>query len=266
MGPYPQQSGTASVDVQLGFERACLSDLLRLLGVAQEVDALSDAYPLRRVPVSAGAVLYHEGAPAKSISFVTAGSFKVYRTAEDGYEQVLSFVGKAGILGLDGLDRHQHPSTTVALEDGLILVLSHLAVLEPDARAPALGRVLHRAASRQLQCCADVVDLMAAVAAEVRLARFLLQLSAHLQADGASGRLLQLRMCRRDIASYLGLAHETVSRSFSTLVRWGCLRVDNREVEILDLPRLAALALNTRGLVERGRCSGAPSIVGATLA
>jgi CRP/FNR family transcriptional regulator len=67
---------------------------------------------------------------------------------------------------------------------------------------------------------------------------------------GQSPRRFHLRMSRRDIASYLGVAHETVSRSFGALSRWGWISVDNREVEILDLPGLKQFALNTRRAVE----------------
>ncbi|QPF73652.1 Crp/Fnr family transcriptional regulator [Roseateles sp. DAIF2] len=228
---------------------ACLSDLLRLMDAAEEADAGSDGYPVRGLPVSAGAVLFREGSPAQSISFVTRGAFKVYRTAEDGYEQVLSFVGRAEVLGFDGLCRRQHSSTAVALEDAAVFTLSNAEILGLETRVPALNRMLHRAASRQLQGCGDVVELMAAVAAEVRLARFLVQLSDRMQACGQSPLRLLLRMCRRDIASYLGLAHETISRSFSALVDWGYLQVDNRDIDILDLERLRELARNTRGLV-----------------
>ena len=53
-------------------------------------------------------------------------------------------------------------------------------------------------------------------------------------------------MGRRDIASYLGLAHETVSRSLQTMVRWDLLSVNNRAVDILDMDGLKTLARNTR--------------------
>jgi CRP/FNR family transcriptional regulator len=62
-------------------------------------------------------------------------------------------------------------------------------------------------------------------------------------------------MGRRDIASYIGVAHETVSRAFSALARWGLVAVHNREVEILDLPRLRAFAMNTRRQIDE---SGVP--------
>ena len=57
-------------------------------------------------------------------------------------------------------------------------------------------------------------------------------------------------MSRRDIASHIGVAHETVSRSFGALVQWGCLAVSNREVEILDAQLLHTCARSTRGLAD----------------
>ena len=72
---------------------------------------------------------------------------------------------------------------------------------------------------------------------------------------GQSPRRLRLRMCRRDIASLLGVAHETVSRSFTTLAESGFLKVDNREVELLDIARLQARARITRGPDDHGHSS-----------
>ena len=89
---------------------------------------------------------------------------------------------------------------------------------------------------------------MSAVAADVRLARFLVQLSAQMAERGQSSRRLLLRMNRRDIANHLGLAHETISRAFRVLSDAGWLRVEDREVEILDLEGLTHCAHATRSL------------------
>jgi CRP/FNR family transcriptional regulator, anaerobic regulatory protein len=88
---------------------------------------------------------------------------------------------------------------------------------------------------------------MAAVAADARLARFLVQLSSSMAERGQSPRRLLLRMNRRDIASHLGLAHETISRSLRLLADAGWLRVHNREIEILDPVALRRCARSTRG-------------------
>jgi CRP/FNR family transcriptional regulator len=194
----------------------------------------------------AGATLYHEGAETESIYFVRAGTFKSYRTAEDGYEQVLGFTSRAEVLGFDAICIGHHPTAAVALEESSVYVVPVQDVFTLGQRIPALDRVLHLAVSSQLTRHEELADLMAPVAAEVRLARFLMQHSHHMAACGQSPRRFHLRMSRRDIARYLGVAHETVSRSFSALSGWGCVRVDNREVEIVDLDRLKTFARSTR--------------------
>ena len=88
---------------------------------------------------------------------------------------------------------------------------------------------------------------MAAVAADVRLARFLVRLSSCMAERGQSPHRLLLRMNRRDIANHLGVANETISRSLRLLADAGWLRVHKRELEILDLPALRRCAFSTRG-------------------
>ena len=227
-----------------------LTELLRLMGAEAIDSALGDAYPVAMRRVRAGATLYHEGTQAESIYFVNIGSFKSIRTAEDGYEQVLGFVRRGELLGFDAVCMGQHPTAAIALEDSRVFSVRIQDIFTLAQRAPALDRVLHLAVSRQLTARADIADVMAAVAADVRLARFLVQMSERMQACGQSPRRLYLRMSRSDIASYLGVAHATVSRSFSALAAWGCLRVNNRDVEILDMPRLRAFSRSTRGLME----------------
>lgn len=240
----------------IGVSQEGLAALLRLLGVDDfTLDAAAHVTTRR---VRAGVVLFHEGTCAQSIYFIAVGTFKLMHTAEDGYEQVLGFGGRAEMLGYDALCRGEHPTTAVALEDSTVYALPVSDLFALSASLPALGRVLHMAASRQLLHQIEIAHLMAAVSAEVRLARFLLQLSDHMAERGQSSRRLYLRMSRRDIASHLGVAHETVSRSFGALANWGCVAVNNREVEILDREQLKACASNTRGLAEPQRNASSP--------
>lgn len=231
-------------------ERSNMADLLQLMGYDSADLPSAAAMPVVMRRLHAGSTLYHEGAAAESIYFVRAGTFKSYRTAEDGYEQVLGFTSRAEVLGFDAICLGHHPTAAVALEDSSVYVVPVPDVFTLGQRIPALDRVLHLAVSSQLTRHEELADLMAPVAAEVRLARFLMQLSQRMAACGQSPRRFHLRMSRRDIARYLGVAHETVSRSFGALAQWGCLRVDNREVEIVDLDRLKAFARSTRRQVD----------------
>lgn len=236
--------------LRAGGDRHTLSDLLTLFGRAQAVGADTQSFPVPVRSVRMGATLFHEGSSAESVYAVSAGSFKCFRTAADGFEQVLSFVGRAELLGFDAICMGQHPTTAIALEDSRVYALRAADVFDLNRRVPAFAQVLQAALGREFKRQAETAYLMAAVSAEVRLARLLLQLSERMASIGQSPRRLYLRMCRRDIASHLGVAHETVSRSFSALVDCGCLHVNNRDVEILDLARLGTLALSTRGTFE----------------
>lgn len=130
------------------------------------------------------------------------------------------------------------------------LAVADLKVLR--ARCPALDDAWQRARSRQLARTAAISNMVAAVASEVRLARFILWLSAQATELGGSPRRLQLTMFRRDLASLLGVAHETVSRSPTAMAEAGLLEVDNREVEILDPVQLRIPARTTRRPVDPG--------------
>ena len=223
-----------------------LADLLRLMGGGStESEPVPDLpVPLRRL--CSGETLFNEGGRADVIHLVRAGTFKIFRTAEDGYEQVLGFSSRAEVLGFDAICIGQHPTGCIALEDSSVYALLVSDILGSGRRIPALDRLLTLAVSRAIKQRVDLADVMAAVAAEVRLARFILQLSQRMLECGQSPRRFYLRMGRRDIASHLGVAHETVSRSFQALARWDVLGVSNRDVEILDMEGLKALARNTR--------------------
>jgi CRP/FNR family transcriptional regulator len=240
-----------------GSEAGGLAELLRLLGAnASEVQAAAAAaVPLSMRRVGLDETLFHEGGPADAIHFVRAGTFKLFRTAEDGYEQVLGFAGRAEVLGFEALAHGTHPCGAVALEDSSIFSLPLRDFFAAGRSVPALDLLVHRSVSSALARRGELADLMAAVAAEVRLARFLLQLSQRMAECAMSPRRFHLRMGRRDIASYIGVAHETVSRAFSSLARWGLVAVHNREVEIVDVARLRAFAMNTRRQIDE---CGAP--------
>lgn len=221
-------------------------DLLALIDAQVEDPATVAGYPATMRRLHNGETLFHEGAPATSIYFVRAGTFKIFATAEDGYEQVVAFALRTDLLGFDALCMDQHPTAAVALEESSVYGIPVRDLFALNQRIPALDRQIHRANSLALAHSLELADVMAAVSAEVRLARFLAQWSRRMSGFGLSPRRFHLRMSRRDIASYLGVAHETVSRSFSTLQNWGLLEVTNRDVEIVDLQALMRLARSTR--------------------
>jgi CRP/FNR family transcriptional regulator, anaerobic regulatory protein len=229
-----------------------LEALIALVGGTADVPSRNSAQRFGVQRVARGATLAHEGAAAQSLYVVQAGSFKSVKTAEDGYEHVIGFAWRRDLIGYDALYRDHHAFSAVALEDSRVVVLPLATLRTLRLQSPALDSALQSLVARQLTHAGEIAEVMSAVAADVRLARFLVQLSARMAERGESPRRLLLRMNRRDIANHLGLAHETISRSFRMLSEAGWLRVDNRDVQILDPDGLKRAARSTRGGIDDG--------------
>jgi CRP/FNR family transcriptional regulator, anaerobic regulatory protein len=245
-GAWPPRAGD---DLQAG-----VTELVELLGGDAEEPLPDDGTRFQLLRVARGAVLVHEAAPADMLYVVRSGSFKCTKTAEDGYEHVLGFAWRSDVIGYDGLAGQRYVFAAVALEDSRVIALPRAALRTLRLRFEALDQALQWVVARQVAHAADIAEVMAAVAADARLARFLVQLSSRMAERGQSPRRLLLRMNRRDIASYLGLAHETISRSLRVLSEAGCLRVADRDVEILDATALRRVARSTRGMADDEAC------------
>lgn len=227
-------------------------DVLRLLGVDASIPESTARIPMAVRRLEEGSSLAHEGAPLQSLYLVRCGSLKSVRTLEDGYEQVTALALPGDVLGFDGLHCGRHAATDVALEFSTAYAIPLSSLHAMRERCPRLDEAWQLALSRQLARATATADMLAAVASDVRLARFILWLADRAAALGWSSRRLRLTMCRRDLASLLGVAHETVSRSFTMMAESGLLRVHNREIEILDRARLQARARTTRRAADLG--------------
>lgn len=230
------------------YRTEALHDIVRLLG--GDVHALAagnSTLPVALRRLSGDSTLAHEGDAAQSLHVLRSGSLKCFRTLEDGYEQMMALALPGDVLGFDALHCGRMPVTIVSLEVSTVYTLPLKALPHWRREHPALDQALLLALSRQLARAARLTEMLAAVSSSVRLARFLLYMSAQAAERGWSPRRLRLHLGRREIASLLGMAHETVSRSFTTLVEAGLVQVDNREIEILDLDGLKCVSRSTRG-------------------
>ena len=229
-------------------EQASLADMLHVMRLNTdhvEPENLSTMLPVWCVRKDTA--LFHEGSPTDTLYVVRSGSLKCVKSSEDDYHQVLSFVGPGEVLGFESLHRGKHRTSVIALEVSTVFAVPVQSLGGLRQQSPLFDQALQNAISRQLDGASDMAELMAAVAADARLARFLMWLSARMAAAGQSAHRLRLRMCRRDIASLLGVAHETVSRSFTNLADEGLVQVLNRDVNILHFEGLRMRARCTRG-------------------
>ena len=230
-----------------GAARCTASDLLRWAGLGDQVSEQTDRMPYATRRVRADTALVHEGNSFEYLYFVCAGSFKCVQVDAEGYEQVLGFALHADMIGLDGMSRGRHASGAVALEDSTVASLPFTDIMAASRRMPAIERLIQRAVGAELLRRSDTQYLMSAASSEVRVARFLLHFAKRQNALGYSDRRIRLRMTRRDIASHLGVAHETVSRALPALQQVGGIVVTYRDIEIVDAKLLQEIQRVTRG-------------------
>lgn len=193
-----------------------------------------------RRKVRAGQYLYRNGQPFRALHLVHAGFLKTCELSEDGREQVTGFRMRGDLLGVESIGLAMHICDAVALDDAEIWELPYPPVLDALKHVPELQVRLATALAEEIR--RDRVWMLAigTLPAEQRVAAFLLDIAGRLARLGFSTRHFILRMGRADIASFLALKHETVSRALSHLERLNYIEVLRREVKLLDIPRLRA--------------------------
>lgn len=195
-------------------------------------------------PLDAGSHIFREGDAFNAIAAVREGTVKTWRVDRDGREQVLGFHLPGEVIGLSAIDGERYPCNADALDSVQLCRFSFTKVATLATRLPGLQRELFRLLSRDIT---HAERLAADLPADARLAGFLLDLSSRMsKTDGVIDRL-RLSMPRADIANYLRLAPETVSRLFRRFRDDSLLRVRGREIEITDRRRLMNFAESGSG-------------------
>jgi CRP/FNR family transcriptional regulator len=184
-----------------------------------------------------GEHIFRAGDDTEAIYILSSGSVKSYMIMEDGEEQVLNFYLAGDVLGLDGMGVDRYISSTVALEETTVcrLPLSELPNRE-------LGVGFFNMISDYLIRDHNLVLMLARKDADGRMASFLVNMSNQSKKPGLSSNTLHLTMTRQDIANYLGLAIETVSRTLRRFQDSGMLHVTRRKIEIYDYECLQSIA------------------------
>jgi CRP/FNR family transcriptional regulator len=164
---------------------------------------------------------------------------KTYITGLEGREQVQGFFLPGEVIGLNAISSARYPCNAVALENVLLCRFSFPKIATLATRIPGLQQQLFRLLSEDIN---KANFLAGDFTAEERMAAFLIVLSRRYAARGLSATRFRLTMARTDIANYLRLAAETVSRILKRFQSDTLIRVDRREVELLDRPRLEQIA------------------------
>ncbi len=194
-----------------------------------------------QVQITAGQTLFCEGEDADHLYNVTRGAVRVFKLLADGRRQITGFMLPGDFLGLSVRDGYAYGAEAVVTTDLCRFpVQSLMALFE---RYPKLEKKLLQLAGDELAAAQEQMLLLGRKTPMEKVASFLIMLAMREAKFGLPPDLVSLPMSRSDIADYLGLTVETVSRTFSRLKNGGVIRLhDSHHVEVKRIDDMHELA------------------------
>ncbi|HKX58515.1 MAG TPA: fumarate/nitrate reduction transcriptional regulator Fnr [Steroidobacteraceae bacterium] len=189
--------------------------------------------------------LYSAGQKFRALYVVRSGAFKTFTVDGEGESQVLGFHLPGEIMGLDAIAAGSHQCSAEALEHSSACEVPYEKIETVARELPGLQQQLMRVISREVQQDQRHLVMIGRRVAIERLAIFLHSISQRLARVRRDPHEFVLPMSRRDLANYLGLVIETVSRLFSRLAEMGVIAVDRKTIRILDPAKLREIAGET---------------------
>jgi CRP-like cAMP-binding protein len=187
-----------------------------------------------RMPFARNVEIYGENEPAEYLYKVISGAVRTYKVLADGRRQIGGFYLPGDVFGLE--IGEQHTFSAEAITDSKILVIKRTALMTMAGRDNQIAHQLWEMTGRELRQAQDHILLLIKTAKE-RVVGFLLEMAAR----ASAGNLVELPMSRQDIADYLGLTIETVSRTLSDL----------EGAAAIELPSARRIVLRNRAALGR---------------
>lgn len=200
------------------------------------LDAIAEPLSLQ-----ADAVLVREGDPANSVFNITSGSVRLYKLLSDGRRQIIGFLFAGDFIGLAAGD--EHGFSAEAIESTTVCRFRKSDYQAAVRSNPALGAALLDRAMHELAAAQRQMLLLGRKTARERLASFLLDLPARDPMRPSHDNRVRLPMTRAEMADYLGLTIETVSRELTKLKNTQVIQaLSLHEIEVERPDRLQELA------------------------
>ena len=227
------------------LRRSCAQCSLHVLclpaGIGSSDLQQLDEIVRNRRPLEPGENLFRSGQALSSLYVAREGAFKTVATNEEGETQVIGFHLPGELMGLDALGSGLHACDAEALTRATVCEVPLPQLESICAKLPGLQHQLLRIIGQGINRDQSHMEMLGRRQAAERVALFLHGLSERYKLLGRSGDMFVLPMSREDIASFLGMVIETVSRTLTKMQDDGVIAVRGRQVTVLDPARLDAM-------------------------
>ena len=196
---------------------------------------------LQTVRFDASHTIFSEGEAADALYNVTSGTVKLYKLLPDGRRQITGFLVTGDFLGLAVNESYAYTAETVTSSSVCRFPRRKIDALMDEF--PKMQRRLFSMASNELAAAQDQMLLLGRKTAKEKICSFLLMLSQRAARRGHKENPVYVPMSRADIADYLGLTTETVSRTFTQLKTAGAISLqEGNKVLIADMDAIYDMA------------------------
>ncbi len=186
-------------------------------------------------------VVFDEAEPADHVFNVKEGAVKIFKLLADGRRQITGFLFPGDFLGLTHNDSYAYSAEALTPTQLCRFPRRKLEALFDEL--PKLEQRLLNMASHELAAAQDQMMLLGRKSARERVVSFLLLLSNASIRHGQSGNPIVLPMSRADIADYLGLTVETVSRTLTQLKTQELIKLlDDKQISLVKPQTLRGIA------------------------
>ncbi|MFN3855199.1 MAG: Crp/Fnr family transcriptional regulator [Phreatobacter sp.] len=192
------------------------------------------------VRMEAKSTFIHQGEEADSVFSVTEGTVRLYKLLSDGRRQVIGFAMPGDFLGLALHNRYGFSAD--AVDDVELCRFDRKQFDALVTAKPHFLRRLHEFATHELVIAQEQMTLIGRRSAEERIAAFLVAMRERWARIRGPSVTIQLPMQRIDMADFLGLTIETVSRTLTKLAREKVILIVPEAVRVLDNDRLMRIA------------------------
>lgn len=186
---------------------------------------------VRQVRLASGQMLFQEGDDADTVFNVVRGIIKVYKLLPDGRRQITGFLFAGDFLGIAAAGAYSYSAEAVA--EVTLCRFPRQQLFRLFGRFPKLESRLLGIATDELTAAQDQMLLLGRKTASEKLSTFLLALARRSGVKGDAHDPVQVPMTRTDIADYLGLTVETVSRTLGRLKQAGLIVIPNMHAVVL---------------------------------
>jgi CRP/FNR family transcriptional regulator, anaerobic regulatory protein len=219
---------------------ACAVRSLSVCGALDEIDLVEFERIARHIHLTPNEALFTVGQAATSVHNMTTGVARLYKLLPDGRRQVIGFALPGDFLGVSPSDRYSFSAD--AIDTVTACRLSREAFTHFIERRPHFLLRINEFAARELMLAQEQMLLLGRRTAEEKVAAFLVGWRERLALIGDISETIALPMSRQDIADYLGLTIETVSRTLTRFERERMLIIVSGGVRLLDSGRAETMA------------------------